>query len=221
MLTTALAAEYPDEMEHSELWVEAERRARPAPPGAEAMAPALTAAMAMASVVLLIACANVASLLIGRGLGRQREMALRAGLGATRLRLVRQLLSESVLLAILGGAGGAVAALWATDRFSTLDLGTVLGVGVIFDVTMDWRVFAFTALAATLTGLIAGFAPALRASRVDLIGAIGKGGRGATGGATGQRLTSSLVVAQVGLSVVLLVCAGLSVRSGQQAAPSI
>ena len=108
VLTTALATEYPDSMEHSELWVEEERRARPLPQMAESMAPLMTLMMALALLVLLIACANVATLLIGRGLGRQREMALRAGLGATRLRLVRQLLGESILVGLLGGAGGAL-----------------------------------------------------------------------------------------------------------------
>ena len=214
VLTTALAAEYPDSMEHSDLWVHQERRARPVPDMASFIAPFLTMMMALPALVLLIACANVATLLIGRGIARQREMALRAGLGATRLRLVRQIMSESVLLALLGGAGGAVAALWATNLLSTINFVS----NVTFDVQMDWRVFAFTAVAATLTGLIAGGAPALRTSRVDLCRALGSGGRGASRGATGQRLTSGLVVVQVTMSLVLLVCAGLFVRSGQNAA---
>ncbi len=121
VLTTALATEYPDSMAHSELWVMDERSARPAPYLSSYMAPLMTMVMALASLVLLIACANVGTLLIGRGLGRQREMALRAGLGATRLRLVRQLFTESVLLAILGGAGGALAAVWATNLLSAIN----------------------------------------------------------------------------------------------------
>ena len=137
--------------------------------------------------------------------------------GATQLRLIRQLLSESSLLALLGGTGGALAALWATDVLSAVDLASHVG-GVTVDVTMDWRVFAFTAVAATLTGLIAGLAPALRTTRVDLTRAISSGGRGSSRGAMGQRLTSGLVVAQVAMSLLLLVCAGLCVRSGQNAA---
>ena len=218
VLTRALATEYPDSMEHSELWVMEERRARPLPASARFMAPMMTMVMALATLVLLIACANVATLLVGRGIARQREMALRAGLGATRLRLIRQLLSESSLLAVLGGTGGgALAALWATAVLSAVDLASNVG-GVTADVTMDWRVFAFTALAATLTGLIAGLAPALQATRVDLTRAISSGGRGSSRGAMGQRLTSGLVVAQVAMSLLLLVCAGLCVRSRQNAA---
>jgi putative ABC transport system permease protein len=217
VLTTALGTEYPDSMEHSELWVEAERRARPWPGLARTVALMTTLVMTLASLVLLIACAIVATLLVARGIARQREMALRAGLGATRPRLIRQLMSETVLLAMLGGIGGALVALWATELLSTFAITDGV-VRMAYDVRMDWRVFAFTAVATTLTGLVAGFAPALRTTRVDLTHAIGDGGRRASGGGTGQRLTSGLVVAQVAMSLVLVVCAGLFVRSGQNAA---
>ena len=204
-------------MKHDALWVQAERRARPFPEAAGFMAPGLAMVMAVAALVLLIACANVATLLVGRGLSRQREMALRAGLGATRLRLVRQLLSESVLLSFLGGTGGTIAALWATNLLRSFDMAVALG-GVTIAATMDWRVFAFTAVAAILTVLMAGLAPALRVKPVDLTRVIGAGGRAASGGAAKQRLMSGLVVAQLAISLVLLVVAGLFVRSGQQAA---
>ncbi len=217
VLAAAIATEYPDSSEHSALYVVPERQARPVPNAARHAPILMTIVMALASLVLLIACANVGTLLIGRGISRQREMALRAGLGATRRRLVRQLVTESVLLSLLGGVGGAVAAVWATGLLRTIDFSD--GIAQIpFDLSTDWRVFAFTALTATVTGLIAGLAPALRTTRVDLTNALRSGGRGASQGATGRRLTNGLVVAQVALSLLLLVCAGLFVRSGQHAA---
>jgi macrolide transport system ATP-binding/permease protein len=217
VVTAALATEYPDSMERSSLWVEAERRARPMPANAPFTPLFLAMVMTLASLVLVMACANVGTLLISRGAGRQRELALRAGLGATRWRLVRQLISESLLLALLGGVAGTAAALWATDVLSAIVFAPAEG-GVTIDVTMDWRVLAFSAVLAALTGLIAGVAPAWKATRVDLSRAIGTGAHGASGRVSGRRLTSGLVVAQVSISLVLLVCAGLFIRSGQNAA---
>ena len=217
VLAAAIATEYPDSSEYCALYVVPERQARPVPNAARHAPILMTIVMALASLVLLIACANVGTLLIGRGISRQREMALRAGLGASRRRLVRQLVTESMLLALLGGVGGAVAAVWATRLLSAIDFSD--GIAQIpFDLDTDWRVFAFTALIATVTGLIAGLAPALRTTRVDLTTAMGSSGRAASQGATGRRLTNGLVVAQVALSLLLLVCAGLFVRSGRNIA---
>ncbi len=172
--------------------------------------------MAIASLVLLVAVANVGTLLVGRGIVRRQEMALRVGLGATPRRLVRQLLTESVLLALIAGAGGGIVALWAADLVVAA-LATATGVEQLaLAPSLDWRVIASTATIALAAGMLAGLAPALRSTRIDLARAIGSGGRD-DGGAPGRRLTNGLVVVQVAVSMVLLVCAGLFVQSGRNA----
>ncbi len=209
VLADALAAEHPDASRDSELYVVAERHARPEPGASRYARPLMSVVMGLATLVLLVAVANVVTLLIGRGVARRQEMALRAGLGATRRRLVRQLVTESVLLALMGGAGGGIVAIWAVDF--------VMATQTAFDTSVDWRVFGFTAATAIAAGVLAGLAPALRSTRIDLARAIGSGGRGSDGGAPGRRLTNGLVVVQVAVSMVLLVCAGLFVQSGRNA----
>ena len=157
--------------------------------------------------VLLIACANVANLLLSRGAARQREMAVRAALGAGRARILRQLLTESVLLAAAGGAAGVAIGAWGLRALLT---AVPDNLARIADVRMDGQVFAFTAALALLTGLMFGLAPALRVSKPDLAETLRDGGRG---GSTGARSGSVLVVAQVALSLVLLAGAGLMLRS--------
>jgi predicted permease len=152
------------------------------------------------AIVLLIVCANVANLLLSRATSRHREIAVRLSMGATRWRLVRQLLTESLLLASLGGALGVVVGYWAK---ALLPFGA--------KATLDWRVFGFVAGVSMLTGVIFGLAPALRATRVDLSGAMKESGRSVIGARS--RLGKGLVVAQVALSLVLIVGAGLFLRT--------
>ena len=173
--------------------------------------------MSLASLVLLIAVSNVGTLMIGRGIARRREITLRAALGASRRRLVRQLVTESVLLALAGGVGGGMVALWAADLVVAGAAAAAGTGGLLFDPSIDWRVFGFTAATALAAGVLTGLAPALHSTRIDLARTIGAGGRGDGTGAPERRLTNGLVVVQVAVSMVLLVCAGLFVQSGRNA----
>lgn len=170
----------------------------------------LTILVAVVGLVLLIACANVANLLLARGATRQKEMALRLALGAGRRRLIRQLLTESVLLAMMGGALGVLFANWGKDLLLTL---RPWGGGALdLDLKLDLRVLGFTVAVSLLTGILFGAAPALRATRVDLTPALKDNARGVIGG-TRFGLSKALVIVQVGLSLVLLTGAGLFVRT--------
>lgn len=167
--------------------------------------------MAVVGLVLLIACANVANLLLARATTRRREIAIRLSLGASRGRLIRQLLTESVLLAMIGGAAGSLLSIWALSALSNFK--PPLDFPIAIDLSADWRVFGFTFVACILTGVIFGLAPALVASRSDLVTALKDGA--STGGVRGSRgmLRNALVVSQVALSLLLLICSGLFLRS--------
>jgi putative ABC transport system permease protein len=174
-----------------------------------AVRPALLILLAAASLVLLIACVNVANLFLARIAERQRQIALRAALGAGTGRLVRQLVTGSLLLSALGGAGGIVLAAAAVRLLVAIPAGTLPRAQ---DVRVDGTVFLFNALLVVATGLLVGLLPARRSVRVDLASTLKEGGR-AVGGPARRRTRSALVVAEVALATVLLVGAGLLLRS--------
>ncbi|HEU4933320.1 MAG TPA: ABC transporter permease, partial [Pyrinomonadaceae bacterium] len=174
-------------------------------------APALYLLLGVVGLVLLIACANVANLLLSRAAGRQKEIGLRLALGASRGRLIRQLLTESVLLALLGGLLGILFAVWIKDGLIAVSLWGGRGMSVL-EPRLDWRVLAFTLGLSLLTGVIFGFAPAWRTTRVDLTPSLKDSGRSSSA-VHRSLLSRGLVVVQVALSLLLLVGAGLFVRT--------
>jgi len=167
------------------------------------------------ATVLLIACANLANLLLARATTRRREMGVRVALGAGRARLVQQLLTESVLMALAGGAAGFVLAWWGTGLLA--GLRPPLPVPVALDLQPDGRILAFTTVLSLLTGLLFGLAPALTAARSNVVGALKDDSGTSASGHRSSRLRSVLVVAQVAASVLLLVGSGLFLRSLREA----
>ncbi len=168
-------------------------------------------ALAVSALVLLVACANVANLLLARAVSRNREMGIRLAVGAGRGRIVRQLLSENLLLACLGGAGGLLLAVWGADLIRA-SIPNVTPYRVEIDFTPDWRVLAWALTTALATGFVFGMAPAWRAARTDLVAVL----KSETGGDVNPRrwsLRNLLIVAQLALSVVILVCGGLFIKS--------
>jgi len=208
-----LGADFPAFDKDMEMRAYAEVRSRPQPDPNNTIAIIASLFLGLAGMVLLLACMNVANILLVRATVREREVAIRAALGASRRRLIQQLLTESVLLALLGGLAGMLLGFGGSSLLSSINLQSDLPFHIDFG--FDWRVFAYGFSVALVTGIVVGIVPALRASRGNLNAVLHQSGRGVVGARA--RLRTALVVAQVGGSLILLIVAGLFTRSLQAA----
>jgi predicted permease len=215
LLASQLEAEFPETNKTVRARIIPERLARPEANSADQTPVVAAVFLVLVALVLLVACVNVINLIMVRATGRQREIAVRAALGAGRTRLVRQLLTESVILALLGGLAGAAVGRVCASVIAGIQLPGDLPFR--FNLEFDWRVFGYIAAVALASGVGVGLLPAVRASRADLNSVLREGGRGTSDGGGRQRARSVLVVAQVAVSLVLLIAAGLFVRSVRSA----
>ena len=193
-----------------------EPRTRLEPAAVSYMPPIALIFMTLVGLVLLATCANVASLLYARASGRQKEIAIRMSLGSSRLRVLRQLLCESLLLALFGSIAGIAMAIWLTNLLGNLHFATDIPLDMNF--SLDTTVLGYALLIAIFSGILAGLMPGLRASNTNLVESLKEGGRTSAVGAGRQRLRDILLVTQVAVSLVLMVCAGLFLQSTMNAA---
>jgi predicted permease len=215
VVSRQLEQQYPDTNRTVKVQLVPEHLARPEPQAATQNPYVASVFLLLVGLVLLVACVNVVNLLMVRAASRQRELAVRAALGAGRKRLVRQLLTESLLLSATGGIVGAAVGRWLSGMIARIPFPA--DIPIRFDLTFDWRVFMYIAAVALAAGVLVGILPAFRASRTNLNDALREGGRGMAEGSRSHRLRALLVVSQVAVSLVLLVAAGLLVRSVRQA----
>ena len=215
VIANRIAQQHPDTDKGVSIRVFPEKLARPEPDADNTIPNVSIAFTALGALVLLVACFNIANVLLVRATVRQREMAIRAAVGAGRTRLIRQYLTESLMLAVFGGSAGMLLGWWAAGFLGSLNLGTDLPIQFNFE--PDLRVFLFALVVVVFTAAVVGILPASRAARTDVNSMLREGGRGSTDGGRRQWIRNGLVMAQVAGSLLLLIVAGLFVRSARKA----
>ena len=210
VISRRLAAQFPASDKDLSVRVMDERLSRPVPYANSAFIVFSGLFLILGALVLLLACTNIANILMARASVRQREMAIRAALGGARSRLVRQMLTETLLTALLGGLAGVTLGAWLSRLASSAHLGNIpVRLGYAF----DWRVFVYALAAVVFTAVSAGLSPALRATRADVNTVLHQGGRADARGSARHKVRGDLMAAQVAGSLILLIVAGLFVRS--------
>ncbi|HYP26690.1 MAG TPA: ABC transporter permease [Blastocatellia bacterium] len=205
-IASALSAKYPDTNADRGVYI-----ARLQEVLVEGIRPALLILLGAVGLVLLIACANVGNLLLARTVGRQKEIAVRSAVGATRARIARQFLTETMLLSAVGGAAGLLVGLWGLDLLTAISPASLIPDPAMIE--LNGTVLGFTTGISLLTGLAFGLAPAIRFSRPNLVESLNEGGRSSGENLNNSRVRKALVVSQVALAMVVLIASGLTVRS--------